>query len=160
MFEATPEIDKQVADLYEVAKSLHRGDILAHDMIEAVLKVKPHEGRWDHVVNRVRRRLEKPPRGIATWPVNGVGYKLLTQDEQLKFLPKKRLLKMSRQERRARRSVEALDDKHLSSHQRRLKLAQLDHLKAAGRSVRSRIRAMAALGRKTETHPRPERAAG
>jgi hypothetical protein len=159
MFEATPEIDKQVADLYKAAKPLQRGDILPHDTIEAVLKVKPHEGRWDHVVNRVRRRIEAR-RGVATWPVPTVGYKLLTVKEQMEFLPKKRLLKASRQERRARRSVEALDDKHLTPHQRRLKLAQLDHLKVAGRSVRSRIRAMAALGRKTETHPRPERQAG
>lgn len=156
MFETDDAITRATDDLYATCQPLSRGDVLTHDVIEAVLKFKPHTGRWDHIVKKLRNRVRNR-RGIEMWPVLGVGYKLLTRDEQLEMVPRKRLIRASRQEKRARKAVEALDDKHLTPHQRRIKAAQLHSLKEAGRAVRQQLRVQVAMARKSEVNPRPER---
>lgn len=158
MIERNEAYTKMIAVLYAKAERLERGDVLDHETIRGVVGVGPHEGHWQHCVNKVRRRLQKE-RGIASWPVHGVGYKLLTVQEQAEMLPRKRLARAGRQVRRARASLAALPDGALTFHQRRLKAAQAEMLRQAGKSINSQRRAQEALARKPSVNPRAERRA-
>lgn len=148
MFQTDEDIQSAIATLYGRIADLERGDVLAHAVVREVVGCRPHEGSYDHVVKMVRQRLEKE-RGIATWPVTDVGYRLLTVDEQLTMLPRKRLRKSLRQVQRAKHSVQRLPDKGLSLHDRRRKAFDMEFLKAAESDGRRELRAMDAGPRPT-----------
>ena len=152
MFESNRQITEAIEALYEVTASLNRGDVLEHGQIREVLGLEPHEGRWDHIVNRVRRRLENE-RGIATWPKNTVGYELLTKERQLE-LPSWRTLKGMRQIRRGRKSLIALPEKGLSLHQRRARQFRIDAMKDTERAMRRSLKAQQEQLQPSPTLPR------
>jgi len=127
MFEVNPEVAEAVEAVYLLASTLGRGDVLAHSAISKELGLGPHEGYWGRVVSKVRRRLQEE-RGIATWPVPMVGYRLLTREEQLQ-LPEWRMRRGLRQVRRGRGSLLALPEKGLTLHQRRSRMFMLDRMK-------------------------------
>jgi hypothetical protein len=153
VFESSEVIDRMVERLWERVGSLRRGDTLLHAVVEDVLGVPPHTGHWPQCMKRLRRRLEHEL-GIAMWPVVGIGYKLLTVGEQLNMLPRERLRRAARQERRARRSVEAIPADQLTPHQRRAQVAQCHALRAAATELRRQLRIQAVLSRKPEGMPR------
>jgi hypothetical protein len=152
MYESKEEITVAADAVYALARKLDRGDILTHQAITRVLHLAPHQGRWDHIVNKVRKRLEGE-RGIATWPEIGVGYKLLTPPETLE-LPTWRNKRAARQMRRGRKSLQALPDNILSLHQRRSKLFLIDRQKESERALRREMRAQVAQLKPTQTLPR------
>jgi hypothetical protein len=152
MFESKKEIVKAIEAVYAVTERLKRGDILTHEQIGKVLGLQPHEGRWDHIVGRVRRRLEVE-RGIATWPAHNEGYELLTVARQLE-LPSWRMRRVMRHLRKSRRSTEALPTKGLTNHQARLRLFMLDGVKGAQRDMRRSARALHQHLKPTGTMPR------
>jgi hypothetical protein len=156
VFEPIDAITRQVEAVYELFGQCIRGDVVPHYQIRAILGVEPHEGRWDHVVNRVRARVQDE-RGIATWPETTVGYRLLTANEQVEDLPRWRLKKAARQACKARRSVEALPDANLSDHQRRVKRAQIEALRKATSEVRKQMRIQEVVARRPQVNPRPQR---
>lgn len=154
MFDRIDEIAAKVDEVSALFNEHDRGDVVTHEAIGAILGLGPHEGRWDHVVNRVRGRVQRE-RGIATWPEPTVGYRLLTVKEQVEDLPRWRLKRAARQARRAKRSIEALPDAGLSMHQRRVKEAQIEALKLATSEVRRQQRVMEVLVRRPQANPRP-----
>ena len=77
-----PEVQAAIDKIFALTANLDRGDTLTHDAIREVLHLEPHQGRWGHIMNQVRRRLERE-HGIATWADYTVGYRLLTEVEQL-----------------------------------------------------------------------------
>jgi hypothetical protein len=153
MFAEVEEIGAAVEALFEIASNLNRGEILTHEQIQSVLGVGPHEGRWDHIVGRVRRRLEKE-RGIATWPETTVGYKLATVQEQLVDIPKRRQQRGMRQLRRGRKSVLALPEKSLTMNQRRIRATTIDSVREAERHLRREMKVQKTLATPTQTGPR------
>lgn len=153
MIDAKDEISKATDAIYELMNSLDRGDVVTHEAIEGILGVRPHQGQWDHVVGKARRRLERE-RGIATWPEQGVGYKLLTRAEQLE-LPGWRLKRGIRQVRRGRHSLEALPEKGLTDHQRRFRQLTIERLSETERKSHQELRAQATLLKPSHVHPRP-----
>lgn len=152
MFESNEDIGNAVETIYKLSETLRRGDVLSHEQIQNVLGVRPHEGQWGQVMNRVRRRLERD-RGIATWPVKNVGYELLTAARQLE-LPVWRLRKGRRQATRARKSVEALPEKGLTLNQRRARLFAIERTREAERSIRREIRSQSEELKPSQTLPR------
>ena len=152
MFETKEEITGAVDAIYAIAQTLERGQILTHEAIRSVLGTEPHVGSWDHIVNRVRKRIQDE-RGIATWPENTVGYKLLTTVEQLD-VPVLRLKRAARQARRGRKSVEALPEKSLTMHQRRVRLFMVERAKVGESAIRREIRDMTTEVKPTATLPR------
>lgn len=126
MFDEKPEITEAVDHVYSFMATLRRGDILTHEQVAGLIGGRPHEGSWDHIVGRARKRLEAE-NGIATWYVYGVGYRLLTRAEQLE-LPQWRLRKGIRQIRKARKSLTALPEAGLTVNQRRVRAAMLERL--------------------------------
>lgn len=152
MFETSEEVTAAVDAVYALTVHMGRGQILTHAEIGRVLGLNPHEGRWGHVMRKVRRRLEEE-RGISTWPETTVGYRLCTPAEQLE-LPGRRLRRAMRQAKRGRKSVEALPDKSLSLHQRRLKAFMIERSRETERSLRRDVRDLTQEVKPTVTLPR------
>jgi hypothetical protein len=154
-FVETDRIAASVEAVYALTLGLNRGQILTHEDIAGVLNLAPHEGSWDHVVNKVRRRLERE-RGISTWPDPTVGYKLCTTAEQL-LIPVLRARRAIRQVRRGRRSVEALPEKSLTVNQRRARAFLAERSRESEWSLRRDARQLEKQARKL---PKPPQSAG
>lgn len=144
MFEKNDVIGEAVNVVYALTDRLNRGDILPHMKITEVLGLQPHEGAWQHILNRVRARLQRE-RGIATWFEKGVGYRLLTVRETLVDLPRWRRRKARSQFRRLIRSQAALPDAELTVHERQIRQDQIHHDRAENRRLLAEIKAVEAF---------------
>lgn len=157
MFESKTQIQQQIASVYSLTENLDRGDVLTHEAIGQVLGVAPHEGSWDYVVGRVRRRLEDE-RKIATWHSILLGYRLLTTSEQI-HVGEWRNRKAARQIRRGLRSVAALPEDDLTLNQCKAKAVMMQSLQDEQHSIRKNLRVQVALMHLRPVTPRrPERA--
>ena len=152
MIPSRDDITEAVDSVYKLTRDLNRGDVLTHQAIRSVLNVEPHTGSWGHVMRKVRKRLQDE-RGIATWPETTVGYRLCTASEQLE-LPERRLRRAARQARRGRMSVEALPDRSLTLHQRRIKQFMTDRARESELRIKREARAMSAETKPTPVLPR------
>lgn len=132
---------------------LDRGDLLTREAIRGVVGIEPNMAHWKHCVGRARRQVERE-RGIATWPVVGHGFRLLTADEQIDLLPRLRRRKALRQIRRSRRSVAALPIDGLSLHQQLTRAVQLSSLAQTERVIEAEARTAEVMARPTPTNPR------
>jgi hypothetical protein len=153
MFESKQEIAEAVDAIYAILDEMDRGDVLEHDKIRKVLRLKPHQGRWDHIVHKALRRLEKE-KGIAYWALHNVGYRLLTAAETLDVVPTKRLAKQAFQAKRIRQSTERLPEKGLTQHQRRLRASTIDLARKNQSAVRAERKSLAVLLKPTSSMPR------
>ena len=144
VFERVERIQEQIDRVYDLTLSLGRGDILEHSAISAVLGLQPHEGSWGHIVGRARRQIEDV-RGIATWYEPRVGYKLLTETEQINGLPVWRTKRAFRQLGKGLRSVAALPEAGLTLNQRKAKAVQVHLLTDRQRSMRRDLKEQKAL---------------
>lgn len=153
MIEQNPVYDQMVDDVYEIAKSKRRGDLLSHDEIREVFGVEPNVGHWQHLMNRVRRRLENR-RHISTISIREAGYKLCTIEEQISLGPW-RLKRAARQVRRGERSLKALASvASLSPNQRHRQTATLAAMAQHRRSLFSEARTTSLLTKPSPTNPR------
>jgi hypothetical protein len=154
MFDPNDTITEYVEALFAACAPLQRREILTHEAIIAILKVRPHEEHWPTCIAKLKRRMESA-RGITLWPEVGVGYRLLTEAETLTMLPKARLRRANRHIARALRSINSLPDSALGAHLRRLKAGQLDQLRLARRSALAAARRAAVLSKPIEARPKP-----
>lgn len=152
-FERNENLTELVNELYEAIAPLRRGDTIGHDRIAAILGVAPHEGHWQDCLGKVKRRLEDD-RGITLWSEHEVGYRLLTVQEQLTIASRKRLRRAKRQIRLGLGHVTAVSDVGLTPHQRRLKAAQIELMKASKLEVEAQYRRQSTLMKPTRTNPR------
>lgn len=163
MFEKSVEVAEQVSLVYDHASKLERGQLLTHRAVTSILGVAPHEGSYDHVVRVVRRRmLNEDPRGIAMWPVTGVGYRLCTVEEQLE-IPTRLARRGLRRFRWGRKSGEAIPVNDLTDHQHRIQSATAQRMKALEDAMRDEIGQQVREIRPTPVMPRrpyPVRAQG
>ena len=153
MFEQREDLQQMVEALVGLSEPLKRGDLLTREAIQSVLLVEPNTAHWGHCVRRARRRIEHD-RGIATWPVVGFGFRLLTENETLTMLPRKRRMKAIRQMRRSWASVAALPLQGLSQHQMIARAAQLASLKKTQDAIAEEMRVSEVMARSSETLPR------
>jgi hypothetical protein len=151
MFERNEVLTPLVERLCAVFQSRRRGDIVEHSVIRDILQCEPHTGHWQQCMNRVRRWVEDEL-SITVWPEVGVGYRLLTQAEQLQ-VPVIRTRRALRQVARGERSLEALPEKGLTAHQRRVRALRLGHSADLKRELRSKARTMELLARPVTGHP-------
>ena len=153
MFERNENLTELVEALYAACEPLRRGDTIGHDQIARILKVAPHEGHWQTCIAKLKRRMEDE-RGITLWSEHEVGYRLLKLDEQLAVAPRKRLRRAIRQINRGLKHAASAPDAGLTPHQRRLKAAQVELMKAARREAMSQHRRQSALLKPAEVNPR------
>ena len=152
--EANETITRYVDALFEACRPLERNEVLTHEVIREILEVEPREGHWDYCIIKLKRRMEAE-RGITIWSEYGIGYRLLTKDEQLTFVPRMRFRRARRQYRKAQRSVAALPDRQLTVHQRRVKHAQEEAIRLSMERLADDARRQAILMRPVEARPRP-----
>ena len=132
--------------VYRETLHLQRGDVLTHDVIIAGLGIQPHTAHWPEVMRRVRRDLREL-RGIATWPAQGLGYRLLTEKEQIFELPVWRKKKQFSQGKKLRSELEAMPVDGLSDHERNALTRQQDQLKSAQKKIKREIQEASILYR-------------
>ena len=149
-FEQIEEIREGVNAVVEAAADLNRGDTLTHDMITRAIGLQPYEGRWVYLLKRAFDRIERN-RGITMRAEIGVGYRLLTEQEQLTEEPQRRLRRANRQTRKGRLSVARLPTKGLSMHQRKIQAATIQRLKEDERQARKTLKDIAEQARSTPT---------
>jgi hypothetical protein len=152
-FEKNEELRAMIDTLYDHAAELDRGDVLTHDVVRSILGVDRHQGHWQHCVNVVRKRL-RDDRGIETWPTHNVGYRLLTVDETLRDFPRWRAARARRQERKARKGLAAIPTSSMTPHQQRVRLAQIDAIRASEKQMWHQARFHASIAKQAETKRR------
>jgi hypothetical protein len=159
MFQQNPTLTEFVAKLLDACRPLQRGDYLRHEAIIPILRVQPNEGHWPTCIVKLKRQLELT-RGITIRCERGVGYRLLTIDEQLTEAPRARLRSSNRQLTKGRGHVACLPSRGLSEHQRHIKVAMLESIQKARTAVTSQVRRNAALCRPYQNMPRMQPNAG
>lgn len=153
MFETKEAINAAVTTLTEQTADLKRGDILKWEEIEETTGIKRYTEHWSSMVKRWRRDLLRT-RGIACWPEVTVGLRLLTNEEQVTVIGRKRTRKMFRQSSMAMREISAADSSQLSLQLKRLKIATLDNAKIVRRQLRRTARELKGGIRKTDVNPK------
>lgn len=127
-FAANEVVNAIVAKVVKRASKLSRGDILHYETIEECAGFKRYECQWTNIVRKIRNEIRKT-RGIAMRPVVNIGYKLLTEDEQLTICPRDRCKRAKRQLSRGVAEVSALNEDSLSQHQRILMAGSLQRMR-------------------------------
>jgi hypothetical protein len=117
-------ISDQIAALFDACKSLNRGDILHHEVTQRILGVPPNHERWKYCIARLKGRVLRKL-GITLWSEYGVGYRLLTVDDQLEA-PRWRKRRMLRQAVKARDDAKLLPREGLTLHQRRRRILEVN----------------------------------
>lgn len=152
MFERNEHITKLVDQVFDAMKGRARGEIMTHGEVAKILKMRPRTGSWEHVMKKVRRRMEAEV-GITVHAEYNVGYRLLTVDEQIRE-PIRGAGRAARIMRRSVASSDRVPDQDMDMSQRRLRAMISD----AGREAEERIRAdrrmLAALARPAQAMPR------
>jgi hypothetical protein len=150
--------NERVALLMEVAQPLQPGDVITHEVCEEVLGCPRHVQYYDHCTNLFRRRLLRE-RGIGTWFERTVGYKLLTNEENLTFVQIERSRKAIRQHRRALETATFTRVAKTSVHLRRRQQFVIDQAREKIEAERVRLADLLAPIRPTPPNPHRPRPA-
>lgn len=152
MFEESAVITEGVERLFALADSHERGQFIAWDKIEAAAGFSRNDVQCRYIVSKFFKRYLRE-RGIAFRPEPGVGYRMLTESEQVRVCGRDRNRKAFRQLGTAIKEIEGGDVEKLSMADRRLRFYLGDKMRKdrteLGRSVRE-----VDVVHKTETVPR------
>ena len=128
------EIQSQLGQLIEVTGHLQRGDILAWETVLQITGQPETDQRTRYVVWKWRRHLQNNRR-IETWPENGIGFRLLTDHEQVTLIPRKRAKRAYRQHGKILRAMRNTDMTKLSEADRKIASAVIEHSRQARREA-------------------------
>ena len=134
MFASKDVISDAVARVVSLLSPHKRGDVVSWEQIETAAGFERESTHWS-AFNRRMRKCFRQNTGIVLWPVNGIGLKLLTTDEQLNMRSISRQRRAIRQLTRDVIELKALPDSELSDHQRNAKRRKIDQTKNARRAV-------------------------
>lgn len=134
MFEPKDVISDAVASAVKIITPRKRGEIIAWEQIETAAGFGRESPHWGAFNKRMRRQVRQDT-GIVLWPVNGIGLKLLSTEEQLHMRSIARQRRAIRQMTRDLVELKALPDKELSDHQRTVKYRKIDQGRTARRAV-------------------------
>jgi hypothetical protein len=146
-------LDHMAQAVLKEAEGLARGDLLAHETIEAAAGVGRYTEHWTSVVKKVRAGLLET-RGIALLAVVGSGYRLCTPAEQVVECSRRRQRRALRQVRRGIQEVGATPNAELSEHLQRVKGVVLSGLARQKKAVLAEARRQV-FARRPESMPRP-----
>lgn len=151
--QAKPENHAKSDKLFGEASKFNKGDILPHELIESCIGCKRHEGSYGSIFTRFRKRMRRE-RGVTLHPINGVGFKLLTDEEVVRIMPKLRRKKMYRQSSKCMAELSVVDQTHLTMHQRTALANSIELLEKERTQLRSHRIATSSLLRTPHTLPR------
>lgn len=152
MFEADPQVQKMVNDLYDHCLTLDRGDTLMWDKAESLTGLArfSDEVRFHYVIKRLRRRMMLD-RQIVMRPARGVGLRLLTDDECVTVVGEDRNRRIYRQARRGKREMQCANRDKLSVHSQRVMASTVDRFTLLQKSARAGVKEIV---KKCEALPR------
>lgn len=135
MFEPTKRISRMIDRLYALCEPLNRGDVLTHEAFVGVVGCERHEDHYQHCLKKLKIRLRKQ-RGIALLNERNVGYRLLTEEEQIN-VPLRQFRRAMRRVRDGQKDVACLQsNENLSLHQRMMLNHRMDQCKRMERDLR------------------------
>lgn len=150
-------ITDAVTRVMEVLDQFARGEVCSWERIETAAGFDRESSHWSAFVMRLKRR-HRRERGIVLFAVSGVGFKLLTTDEQLNMRSEHRLKKAIRQLTRDREELRCTPDVELSHFQRVQKTGRIEQTTAARKAVlRSKRGGDALMKPTTKNMPRVTR---
>lgn len=151
-FDKNPEIQAQIDAVYSAMLKYNPGDVITHAEIVAILGCEPHEGSWDHVVNRARDRHEREQK-VTVGMEFAQGYRFLTPIQQVGEA-NRRMKKAVRQIRKGHASVSALKPDGLPRHLQNQKAMAMHSLKEKERDLAAEARRMALYAKPQEQMPK------
>lgn len=141
-------------ELMEMFKEKSRGDEIKHEELAQLSGFEYNSTEFRIVASKLKKRFLEE-RGIKLLAVHGVGYRLLTVDEQSKITIPERATKALKHVKRGKKELDALGSEDLTDHQRRLKAFGIDGFDKQEVALR-KLRRDAGVILKYETLPKPE----
>lgn len=137
-----------------IRSGYRRGDVAPWAEIEGAAGFARGSQHWPAFRHRLLRDFRRQT-GIVLWPQNGVGWKLLTVDEQLRERSQKRHRRARRQLHKDAVELAALPDSELSARQREERARRVEAAREKVRDIeRVRRRGEALLAATVSTLPR------
>lgn len=153
MFECKEAITEAVDRAFEHVAHYERGQLISFETLESATGLIRYGEHWNSFIKRFRRKVFLERR-IMMMPERGMGYKLLTRQEQLTRHVEYRRKRELWQNHMAIQGVESLSPDELTDHQRRIQAMQSDALRGERRHIKSGLRQQRLEGRVTQTNPR------
>jgi hypothetical protein len=132
-------LDDKAAAVLKAAEPFGRGDVMPTDAIEKACGELRYTKHWTSIVKKFRKRLLRERR-IALLPVNGVGYRFCTHDEQIHETSNRRQRRAVRQLRQTLREVGAVPKGELTTFQAFNQYFRLEQVRAQAKSLRDSMR--------------------
>lgn len=149
-FRANEELRAHTGSVLRRMSAMSRGDMLPHSAVEAMTGLHRNDPRYRYVMRKVERKMLLHGRRIQIWCFRDEGYKLLTVDEQLNMVPRKRDERAMRQVLGKQRALEGLlMEQGLSDHDRHVALARIEHARRQRSLIRAKSKAAKAILRPT-----------
>jgi hypothetical protein len=118
-------IHEAISRLIVECASMTYNDTLTYETMEQAFGVKRYEGNWTYLVQKFRRRFQKI-RGLVFRPVQNVGYRVCTQQEQAIDCMRQRKRRAARQIKRGIGEVECGSTNDLSPMMKAARAAGLE----------------------------------
>ena len=134
MFDKREETDGLIEAARGVLARYGPGDVVPHGELQEATGCAPGETRYYKLVHRARQQ-HCDATGVWSQYVAGVGFRLLTPQEQLTEEQHYRRKRARRQIRIGGNVAEATRDEHLTEHQRRLKQLVIEDGKRSQRDI-------------------------
>ena len=150
MYKENTENGQKLRKLLDCVGRLSRGDMLRYEEMESVTGIYRLTPKWGWLVYRLKRELERE-RGISLMAEYGVGYRLCTEDEQLKVYPRKKQKESVRRLKDGMRAVEALDIAEMSLAKKQYRALILSNMVDEVGAIKKHMRQQDSFLRKSET---------
>lgn len=148
-FEETEEYRRAIEALRQLFDKHDRGDIVEWSAIEEATGYRRDGPKLRAMVTKFRKVYLREDR-IALRPVPGVGYRILTLEQQVLECGEDRRRKMYRQSTRAVREISAPNNAKLGTHLQHVKALSLQHLLEERKTINRGIRSI-----RSYAHPKP-----
>ena len=144
MFESKEYISQKVDAGVRLLASYERGDIVPHAVIAPAIIADAGTSFYYYIIGRVRKVVRRD-RGLELFPEPGVGYKVVTVQEQLVNVPEHRYRRAKKQINRAGQAIDAIPDADMTDHQRLVREANQRRVASDRRQLGQSIRVQRTL---------------
>lgn len=150
-------ITDAVTRTLSILNPLSHGAVVSWSTIENAAGFERYTRHWTQFLKRVRAAFLES-RGIKLVAVNGVGLRLMTEEQQI--MDQSRSRKALRQFTRGKKEIAAVPDDKLSDHLRTAKNVKIESMRKGRKAVLAAVRTGSKLMKPSDTglpRVRPER---
>jgi len=152
-FNRRPNLDALAQKLLAATMHVPRGEIVTHEMIEDATGIDRNHRSWKSVREKWELLMEEK-RETCIWPVHGVGFKLLTEEESQYFIARKRARKRLSQYHKQIRQQSCASDETLGEFLAGSRVELLSRLEVGVKRDEEDVKISRMLARKPQTLPR------